>query len=183
MTSENESSSGNELEIIIDEDDINEHDKSISSSGSDEADEGSSDDDNNNENTDEDIQNPAEPDDDIQGEKKASDVWQHFDNNEDNSTCKYCKKTYSKNTSTTILRRHYEKNHKKKINKTKQTTLQFSTSTPHPDEIMCDKTSSIIEWIILDLQPFSVVESESFIKLINKLDPYYRLPHAIQLKD
>src|SRR5437764_11339330 len=69
MTSENESS-GNELEIIIDEDDINEHDKSISSSGSDEADEGSSDDDNNNENTDEDIQDPAEPDDDIQGEKK-----------------------------------------------------------------------------------------------------------------
>ena len=183
MTSENESSSGNELEIIIDEDDINEHDKSISSSGSDEADEGSSDDDNNNENTDEDIQDPAEPDDDIQGEKKTSDVWQHFDNNEDNSTCKYCKKTYSKNTSTTILRRHYEKNHKKKINKTKQTTLQFSTSTPHPNEIMRDKTSSIIEWIILDLQPFSVVESESFIKLINKLDPYYRLPHAIQLKD
>ena len=70
MTSENESSSGNELEIIIDEDDINEHDKSISSSGSDEADEGSSDDDNNNENTDEDIQDPAEPDDDIQGKKK-----------------------------------------------------------------------------------------------------------------
>ena len=182
MTSENESSSGNELEIIINEDDINEHDKSISSSGSDEADEGSSDDDNNNENTDEDIQDPAEPDDDIQGEKKTSDVWQHFDNNEDNSTCKYCKKTYSKNTSTTILRRHYEKNHQKKINKTKQTTLQFSTSTPHPDEIMRDKTNSIMEWIILDLQPFSVVESESFIKLINKLDPHYRLPSRHTIK-
>src|SRR3954447_373031 len=70
MTSENESSSGNELEIIIDEDDNNEHDESSSSNGSDEADEGSSDDDNNNKNTDEDIQDPAEPDDNIQGEKK-----------------------------------------------------------------------------------------------------------------
>ena len=182
MTSENESSSGNELEIIIDEDDNNEHDESSSSNGSDEADEGSSDDDNNNKNTDEDIQDPAEPDDDIQGEKKTSDAWQHFESNGDNSTCKYCKKTYSKSTSTTILRRHYEKYHKKKINKTKQTTLQFSTSTPHPNEIMRDKTSSIIEWIILDLQPFSVVESESFIKLVNKLDPHYRLPSRHTIK-
>jgi hypothetical protein len=47
---------------------------------------------------------------------------------------------------------------------------------------MNEKTGSIIEWIVLDLQPFSVVESESFIKLINKLDPHYRLPSRHTIK-
>ena len=126
---------------------------------------------------------PANPDDDTQVGKKTSDIWQHFDSEENHSICKYCKKTYAKSTSTTILRRHYEKHHERRINKAKQTTLQFSTTlTPHPNEIMHEKTGSIVEWIVLDLQPFSVVESESFIRLINKLDPHYRLPSRHTIK-
>jgi len=47
---------------------------------------------------------------------------------------------------------------------------------------MHEKTESLIEWIVLDLQPFSVVESESFIKMVNTLDPYYRLSSRNTIK-
>src|SRR5215213_4196987 len=189
MSSESESNNGNELEFINDDDIYYEYDKSSSSDESEpdgqDLTPANPDDDTQTEpaNPDDDTQTePANSDNDTQVRKKTSDIWQHFNSDKNHSICKYCKKTYSKSTSTTILRRHYEKYHKKKINKTKQTTLQFSTSTSHPDEIMQDKTSSIIEWIVLDLQPFSVVESESFIKLINKLDPHYRLPSRHTIK-
>ena len=115
--------------------------------------------------------------------KKNSDVWNHFDVIEERSKCKYCTKSYSKNTSTSILWRHYYKEHDKKSgSKTKQSLLQFPIITPHPDNIMHEKTESLIEWIVLDLQPFSVVESESFIKMVNKLDPHYRLSSRHTIK-
>ena len=170
MSSESESSNNdNEIEILNPDDinDINEDNESPQSSDSNED----NSDDSNNDNT-------APPGqistpDNTQVEKKTSNVWQHFDSEENYSICKYCKQTYAKSTSTSILKRHYRKNHEKKINKTKQTTLQFFTSIPHPEEIMHEKTISVVEWIVLDLQPFSVVASKSFIKLVNKLDPQY----------
>ena len=68
-------------------------------------------------------------------------------------------------------------------NKLGQNIFQF-TVPPHPNEIMFEKTKSLVKWIICDLKPFSVVESESFMKLIYKLDPRYRLPsrHTITVK-
>ncbi|CAB4428182.1 unnamed protein product [Rhizophagus irregularis] len=117
--------------------------------------------------------------------KKTSGVWQHYDIIEQNSKCKYCRKTYAKSTSTTILWHHYRKYHEKSSsNRAIQSTLKFSTQTspPHPDEIMRKKTKSLMNWVILDLKPFSVVESESFIDLVKKLDPHYRLPSRHTIK-
>ncbi|CAB4428291.1 unnamed protein product [Rhizophagus irregularis] len=80
---------------------------------------------------------------------------------------------------------HYRKYHEKSSsNRAIQSTLKFSTQTspPHPDEIMREKTKSLMNWVILDLKPFSVVESESFIDLVKKLDPHYRLPSRHTIK-
>ena len=47
---------------------------------------------------------------------------------------------------------------------------------------MYEKTKSLVKWIICNLKSFSVVESESFIKFIYKLDPRYRLPSRHTIK-
>src|SRR5437763_4233423 len=112
MSSESESNNGSELEFINDDDIYYEYDKSSS------LDESEPDgQDLTPANPDDDTQTePANPDDDTQVGKKTSDIWQHFDSEENHSICKYCKKTYAKSTSTTIFRRHYEKHHERRIN-------------------------------------------------------------------
>jgi hypothetical protein len=108
--------------------------------------------------------------------KKTSEIWYHFDTTEQNQICKYCKKNYAKKTSTTILWRHYKSCHESEIE------IGQNTSPPHPNNIMYEKTKSLVEWIICDLKSFSVVESESFTKLIYKLDSRYRLPSRHTIK-
>src|SRR5215469_13878593 len=120
--------------------------------------------------------------DSYEGSKKTSDIWNYFDITGQNRICKYCKKEYSKKTSTAVLWRHYRKYHESEVNdKIGQNRFQFKVP-PHPSNIMYEKTKSLVEWIICDLKSFSIVESESFIKLIYKLDPRYRLPSQHTVK-
>ena len=58
----------------------------------------------------------ATPEDDNLGQdisentsKKTSDIWKYFDITEQNQICKYCKKTYAKRTSTSVLWHHFIK--------------------------------------------------------------------------
>ncbi|CAG8712177.1 18984_t:CDS:2, partial [Gigaspora rosea] len=40
---------------------------------------------------------------------------------------------------------------------------------------------ALVEWIITNLQPLNILQSESFIKLIYALNPYYKLPSNKQI--
>ncbi|CAG8790756.1 22012_t:CDS:1 [Racocetra persica] len=41
---------------------------------------------------------------------------------------------------------------------------------------------ALVEWIVTNLQPLHILQSESFIKLIHILNPYYELPSNKQVK-
>ena len=64
--------------------------------------------------------------------------------------------------------------------KEKQTTLD-SFINKQPSEF--DKKQAVFEWIILDMQPFKVVEGEAFRKMILKFDPKYQLPTRNTIKN
>ena len=58
---------------------------------------------------------------------------------------------------------------------TTQTTLD-NFARRHSQKIQTSKTQAVIEWIVLDIQPFKVIEGEAFRKMILELDPYYVIP-------
>ncbi|GBC05963.1 hypothetical protein RclHR1_06530003 [Rhizophagus clarus] len=48
---------------------------------------------------------------------------------------------------------------------------------------MLVRDQALVEWITVDLQPFSVVTNDQFINLINTLDPRYRIPGKTNIKE
>ncbi|CAG8831650.1 17250_t:CDS:2, partial [Gigaspora rosea] len=43
-------------------------------------------------------------------------------------------------------------------------------------EIQAKKSQAIFEWIILALKPFKVIEEKAFRNMIQRLDPFYKIP-------
>ena len=78
---------------------------------------------------------------------------------ENKVSCIYCSQEYSTNTSSTILKKHLIKKHEEEIKKE-----VFESETKVSNETF---NSLLINWIIDDLQPFSVVERRSFKNLIH----------------
>ncbi|CAB5374907.1 unnamed protein product [Rhizophagus irregularis] len=67
---------------------------------------------------------------------------------------------------------------KQKSKTSNQTTLDsFVKST------QTEKKFAMIEWIVLDMQPFKVVEGEAFRKMISKFDPKHNLPTRNTIKN
>ncbi len=61
------------------------------------------------------------------------------------------------------------------LEKEKQTTLD-SFIKRHSREVQIKKTQAVIEWIVLDMQSFKVVEGTAFNNMISVLDPHYQIP-------
>src|SRR5207244_2232275 len=59
----------------------------------------------------------------------------------------------------------------------------FSRIDPWSHEEKLIRDQALVEWIIVNLQSFSVVTNPQFIKLINTLDPRYILPGRTSLKE
>ncbi|CAI2199102.1 14317_t:CDS:2, partial [Funneliformis geosporum] len=57
----------------------------------------------------------------------------------------------------------------------KQSTLDNYVKR-QSQEIQAKKTQAVMEWIILDMQAFKVVEGEAFNKMVSILDPQYQIP-------
>ncbi|CAF1061498.1 unnamed protein product [Brachionus calyciflorus] len=77
------------------------------------------------------------------------------------------KKRFSSNCSSSTLNYHLINDHRVKINKPenkKQKIFKENIDT------------KLIEWIIDDLQPLSVITNSKFIDLLNSLDPTYKVP-------
>src|SRR5437868_1433886 len=64
---------------------------------------------------------------------------------------------------------------------TRQTSLDNFVKR-HSQKIQLEKTQKVVEWIVLDLQPFKVVEGEAFREMVSKLDPQYQVPSRETIK-
>ena len=53
---------------------------------------------------------------------------------------------------------------------------------PYSHKENFEKSKSLIDWIVMSMQPFSVVEEEYFIEMIKKFDPHYRIPNRKYIK-
>ena len=110
--------------------------------------------------------------DNLQEKSKTSDVWNFVD--KITRKCPNCAKIFGIRTGTSSIRTHL-KSHGLLLEKEKQTTLD-SFIKRHSREVQIKKTQAVIEWIVLDIQSFKVVESTAFNNMISVLDPHYQIP-------
>ena len=141
--------------------------------------------DNNNEDRDNEDNNndDEEHNDDDNGETSkekltTSDVWEFVD--KATRKCSSCGKIFKKSTGTSSIRSHLQ-NHGILLVKAKQTSLDNFVKR-HSQKIQSEKTQKVVEWIVLDLQPFKVVEGEAFREMVSKLDPQYQVPSRETIK-
>ncbi|CAG8600947.1 1781_t:CDS:2, partial [Ambispora leptoticha] len=72
---------------------------------------------------------------------------------------------------TTSIRAHLQQKHNLLL-KGSLTVL----SKKHSPKIQAEKTQAILNWIILTLKPFKVIEEKAFHNMVQKLDPFYQIP-------
>ena len=115
-----------------------------------------------------------------------SDVWNYFQKikNDDNIiisiNCQLCKAEYSAITSTSTLRRHLRNLHSSVyIQEDNQLEPNSSYTFAEQKHI----TVKLIQWIIVDLQPFNVVEQTEFQEFVHSLDSRYVLPCRQTIKE
>lgn len=129
--------------------------------------------------------------------KSGSIVWEHFENftdsyGETGAKCKYCDKCYAAHTidnGASTLIGHMIKCAKFPHNyETRQTQLGFQLISGGPivegnlypcefDQELCSR--ALTRMIIVDEQPFSVVETEGFKNFIKVLQPQFHIPSRI----
>jgi hypothetical protein len=115
-----------------------------------------------------------------------SDVWEFFqkiinDNNIIISiNCQLCESEYGTATSTTILHRHLTSVHNTEYH---QQEKQQEQCPSYSSDEQSHITANLIEWIIVDLQPFNVVEQAEFQQFIHSLDSRYVIPCRQTVKE
>jgi hypothetical protein len=106
-----------------------------------------------------------------------SDVWEYFQKIKNNDNvitsiqCNSCEAEYGASSSTTTLRRHLKNVHSSTYtynDQPRQSSYTFSEQM--------HITIKLIQWLIVNLQPFNVVEQVEFQQFIHSLDPRYVLP-------
>nr|XP_054593165.1 zinc finger BED domain-containing protein 4-like [Nothobranchius furzeri] len=109
--------------------------------------------------------------------RKVSAVWDHFDLLTANKVkCRICSAELSyTNKSTSSMLRHYRVKHE---NEEEANTPRTNTESR---KIALDQ--AVLNFIIKDIQPLSIVESEGFRGLIQALDPSYVLPTRKTVKE
>jgi len=120
---------------------------------------------------------PNESASNLNGKRPRSSVWEHFtvcEDQPDKVRCSHCPKhkTYAyKNGGTTNLQKHLDSMHKFQLGKrdAKQRTLDdCSTAVVFSKQLF---EEYLIDWILLNNQPFSEVDSEPLKRLLGLLKP------------
>ncbi|CAG8823620.1 18772_t:CDS:1, partial [Dentiscutata erythropus] len=101
--------------------------------------------------------------------KAKSDVWEFVD--EETRKCSKCPKIFKPKTATTSIHAHLQQKHNLLL-KGSLTVL----SKKHSPKIQAEKTQTILNWIILTLKPFKVIEEKAFHNMVQKLDSFYQIP-------
>ena len=118
-----------------------------------------------------------------------SDVWDHFRKKEKTAVCCYCEKELAFCGGTTNLRDHLTRIHPLKYTPEGEKN-KASSSKPIDTFVrktVCSEgharkiTSLMVEMLVLDLRPAATVEGDGFKRLINYLEPNYRVPSAMHM--
>lgn len=117
--------------------------------------------------------------------RTASEVWNHFEKIFDDhgkhlhSRCNYCNQKYSAKCSTTTLGDHWRAKHEKiQPGGAGSIEMAFSNSqqVKLKGEIYLDSLGKLINWIIVECQPFRVVDSPSFKEFVHSLNSGFHVP-------
>jgi hypothetical protein len=116
---------------------------------------------------------------------EKSSVWEHFDRNPSNlpgyNVCRKCSTKYKVSTGVSTLRKHLQK-HKLNVPIKKQGILVIKRTDPFNKQEQEEHDNYLIEWLICDLQPFSVVDNSHFRAFLNYFCPRYVIPERHQAK-
>lgn len=117
-----------------------------------------------------------------------SDVWDHFKKGEKTATCCHCRKELSYCGGTTNLRDHLTRIHPLKYTpETDKSKVSIAKIDTFVNKTVCSEshakkiTNLMAEMLVLDLRPAATVEGVGFRRLINYLEPNYRVPSAMHM--
>ena len=119
-----------------------------------------------------------------------SDVWDHFRKVDKRAICCHCNKELAYCGGTTNLRDHLNRMHPSKYSPD-STTPAEKKAAPKIESFVkrtvCSEghakkiTNLMVEMVTLDLRPAAMVEGIGFKRLINYLEPNYRVPSAVHI--
>lgn len=125
--------------------------------------------------------------------RAPSIVWQHFEKIFNDSgihsqtKCNYCGQSYSSKCSTTTLNDHWKSKHSKiQPGGTGSIEMAFNNSEKQvksKGDQPLDHLNRLTNWVILEYQPFRVVDSSSFKEFINGLNPGFKVPSRQTLRN
>ncbi|CAB5369718.1 unnamed protein product [Rhizophagus irregularis] len=127
------------------------------------------------------------------GSIKKSWVWEWFESDETGAICQVeivsgqlCNKHYKNGSSTGNLINNLTNKHQITEGVKRQDFVvpinQQIEVTPHRESHQIELRNLLVNWIISDMQPLIVVQSESFRKLIKELDPGFTIPDIKLIK-
>ena len=123
--------------------------------------------------------------------KSRSDVWKYYKKikSASRAKCTICKQDFSYRGGTTNLRLHLQAKHSliyapKNSEKTseepcasKQMSLDIFLKQQYCSEARASAiTERIVNMIVIDLKPIRMVKGEGFLKLMDYLEPNYKVP-------
>ena len=119
-----------------------------------------------------------------------SDVWDHFRKVDKRAICCHCNKELAYYGGTTNLRDHLNRMNPSKYSPD-STTPAEKKAAPKIESFVkrtvCSEghakkiTNLMVEMVTLDLRPAAMVEGIGFKRLINYLEPNYRVPSAVHI--
>ncbi|CAB4424784.1 unnamed protein product [Rhizophagus irregularis] len=126
--------------------------------------------------------------------RAPSTVWQHYERIYDNegihihTKCNYCDQKYSIKCSTTTLNDHWKRKHLKiqpgGVGSIEAAFDNARSQTKLQPEDHLNSLNKLVNWVIVECQPFRVVESVSFREFIASLNSGFHVPsrHTIRNK-
>lgn len=114
----------------------------------------------------------------------SSSVWMYFDRDPVDApgynVCKNCSKKYKLSTSVSSLRKHLRTH---QLNApTRAEKREKKTDNPLSKREQAEYDKYLIQWLIQDLQPFTVVDNPSFKTFVNILCSRYVIPDRHKAK-
>lgn len=128
------------------------------------------------------MQTQDEPTDSKIEDKRCDPRWQDYEKKmiegKEYLCCKKCSAKYSLGTSLTNLKYHYVANHANKRMNSQPNILESMSKTgshvnKNLDKNYCNEI--LVRWICDSIQPLTIVEEPSFLKLVNYLNPNYKV--------
>ena len=116
-----------------------------------------------------------------------SDVWDHFEKGEKTAKCKHCDRELSFCGGTTNLRDHLLRNHtkeyqvKKDSDESKRKIDEFVLKTTCSSTRARKITQLLVDMVAMDARPTATVEGTGFKRLLNYLEPGYKVPSAVHI--